>query len=212
MRALLFIGGGILIGVGFTHAEATVAAEKRATVKLIEEVESHKRVINMAAESFLQDQMEGPFPTEEDLDRNKIAMPDMDGPDTSADAITVGGEMTVTTSISAITPSADYLAAARDYQQPVETSTPLIPVEYITEDDYHEEDGRAKEQILIHMGGDGEPLFVNEGVMLPDWQELISPNILVDLYQRVPPGSEERVLYVRNHRNDTDYEVIQEIP
>lgn len=201
MRALMFLGGGLLLGVGFVHAEATVTAEKRAQKNFEEQLESHKRVLQRAAEDFLAREVEAPAATEEDLD----------GPDTSANAIRVGGEMTVETKLSDLTPSADYLKTARDYTTGVNLSPSIETVQYITEDEYDEEDGRAKEQILIHMG-DNEPLFINEGIIVSNWKELISPNILVDMYQRCPPGTENRVLYVRNNRNDTDYEVIQEIP
>jgi hypothetical protein len=214
MRGLLFLGGGLLLGVGFAHTEAAVIAEKRAQERFDEQLESHKRVLQMATEDFLGREVDGPFDTEADLfdengkdERQRFLDAAEDGPD----AIKVGGEIIIETKLSDLTPSADYLATARDYSGPTGPSVELSGVEYITEDEYGEEDGRAKEQILIHMGAD-EPLFINEGIIVPDWRELISPNILVDMYQRVPPGTENRVLYVRNNRNDTDYEVIQEIP
>ncbi len=223
MRALLYLGGGLLIGAGFVHAEATVTAEKRAQEKFDEQLASHKRVLEMAAEKFLLDQIDGPYETEFDLDpeANRIAMPNMDAPfvhpmdrrmdeaDKSEDAIRVGGEMTVETKLSDLTPSVDYLKHAREYAQSP-TAAPVSEVSYISEDEYNEEDGRAKEQLLIHMGPDG-PMFINEGIVTQDWAELVSPNILVDMYQMISPG-EDRVLYVRNTRTDTDYEVIQEIP
>jgi len=46
---------------------------------------------------------------------------------------------------------------------------------------------------------------------IEDWYELIGDDILRQFYQRVPVGGEP-VLYVRNHRRDEDYEVVQVIP
>lgn len=202
MRSLLFLGGGILIGAGLVHAEARVYAEKQAAEKLKEEIASHKRVLEMAAENFLAERVsEAPVETEAELDQ--------DAADTSDDSIKVGGEMVQETSLSSVTPSAEYLKVAADYSE-ISVNDPIVPVQYISSDDYDEEDGRAKEQILIHMG-EGEPLFICEGIVQPDWKSLISPNILVDMYSMCPPGT-EKILYVRNHLTDTDYEVIQEIP
>lgn len=191
------VGSGIIAGVSLAWGEAARRAEKKANERVIEEVAQHKRVIEMAAESYLNRknaETDGPFETEEELDE----------PDTLDDAIKVGGQMTVETQIAP-----DYLQHARDYSD-MPLASPVRELEYITEDEYTEEDGRDKEQILIHMG-ETEPLFVSAGVVVPNWHELISPNILVDMYQRCPPGT-DKVLYVRNNRNDTDYEVIQEIP
>lgn len=197
---LLFLGGGILIGSGFTWLEARRQAQISARKEFDEQLEMHKRVLNSAAEDFLTRELDGPFNTEEDLD----------GPDTSSDAVRVGGEMIAETALSDMTPTVDYLSKARVYSE-VQLSNNVSPVSYISEDEFHEEDGRAKEQILIHMGED-EPLFISEGIVIPNWRELISPNILVDMYQRLTPDVENRVLYVRNAMTDTDYEVIQEIP
>lgn len=213
MRSLLFIGGGILLGVGFVHAEATVSAEKRAQERFDEALETHKRVLQRAAEDFLAREADGPFETESELVKTdaQAFMDEADGVSIPTPEEQYETGIFVETKLSDLTPSADYLALARDYSTQTGPNAPVVPVTYITEDEFHEEDGRAKEQILIHMG-DGDPLFINEGVVVTNWAELISPNILVDMYQRVPPGTENRVLYIRNAINDTDYEVIQEIP
>jgi hypothetical protein len=196
----MLVGGGLLIGAGLAWGEATRSAEVRANQRVIEEVESHKRVVQRAAELYLAEKADAPAMFEEDLD----------SPDVSEDAVKVGGELTAETPLADITPSVDYLHEARKYSVDQNVSIAELPLEYITEDEFDEEDGNAKEQILIHMGED-EPLFVNDGVVMLDWQTKISPNILVDMYQMCPPGS-EKILYVRNHRNSTDYQVIQEIP
>lgn len=200
MKSLLLVGGGILIGVGLSWGEAYRQTEVAAQERYREQLQSYTRANEMADRLRENWDVEPPAATEQDLD----------AADESNDAIRVGGEMVAETSLSDITPSADYLAAARDYS-PSETAVEALQIEYITEDEFHEEDGNDKEQILIHMG-EQEPLFINNGLVVEDWKELISPNILVDMYQRIPPGTDTRVLYVRNHRLGTDYEVIQEIP
>lgn len=220
MRSLMFLGGGLLIGVGVAWGEATRSAEQRANERIAEEVAMHKRVLEKAAEQYLYNKSEAPAETEDELDEfgrrdgdEKLMSVSMNRPDgldeadTSEDAIKVGGEMTVETPVQEISP--EYLATAHDYSDmPLSQAGPEL--EYITEDEFAEEDGRDKEQILIHMG-ETEPLFITAGVVVPDWSEKISPNILVDMYQKCPPGT-DKVLYVRNHRTDTDYEVVQEIP
>lgn len=199
MRALLFLGGGILIGVGLTYTEAHITTEARMQEEFTESLESHKRVLQTAAEDFLNRESDGPFETEEEL--NETEAPVM-----------VGGDIVMETKVQEVGPGPEYLKAARDYTTAIGDASGVIPLEYISEDDYNEDDGRSKEQILIHMSIEGDPLFMNEGIVLENWKELISPNILVDMYQMIPPNQETKVLYVRNHIVDTDYEVIQEFP
>lgn len=214
MRSLLFLGGGLLIGAGLSWGEATRVAERRANQRVLDEVASHKRVLEKAAEKYLADTVpEGPALTEEELYTHQDpawgGAVDPDEADTSEDAIKVGGEAILTTSITEVGPTTDYLAAAHDYHTS-EMSAPERELEYIEAEEYDEDDGRLKEEILIHMG-ETEPLFISEGLVVMDWSEKISPNVLVDMYQMCPPG-EDKVLYVRNHVNGTDYRVVQEIP
>lgn len=83
-------------------------------------------------------------------------------------------------------------------------------VSYIEEEEYQEDDGRAKEQIVIMMD-EHNPLFLQDGVPIDDWDQKVGDSIIVDFYRLVPPGVEP-VLYVRNHRTDVDYEVVRAEP
>lgn len=194
----MLVGGGILIGVGVSWAEATRQAEIRANERIEDEITSYHRVAKMV-------RSEAPVEDEETL--NGV---DFDG-DTELKIEEPEVVSVRETPLSEVTPGVEYLQAVQEYWTPPNSAIE-VRIEYIDEDTFAEEDGRSKEQILIHMGADAEPLFVNEGVMVVDWQEIIPPTILADMYTRCGPEMDNKVLYVRNHANDTDYEVIQEIP
>lgn len=83
-------------------------------------------------------------------------------------------------------------------------------VSYIEEEEYQDDDGRLKEQILVYMD-EYNPVFTEAGIPIDDWAEKIGDSIIVDFYRLVPPGVEP-VLYVRNHRTGVDYEVIRQEP
>jgi hypothetical protein len=83
-------------------------------------------------------------------------------------------------------------------------------VSYIEEEDYQDEDGRVKYKIDILMD-DQNPVFLMDGQPINDWAERVGDSILVDFYKLVPPGVEP-ILYVRNHKTDEDYEVVQVTP
>lgn len=81
---------------------------------------------------------------------------------------------------------------------------------YLTVDDYEDDDDRFKGQITILMDGDN-PVFLEEGSQINNWEEKIGTHILRDLYTMIPPG-QPAVLYVRNTATDEDYEVIRDQP
>lgn len=83
-------------------------------------------------------------------------------------------------------------------------------VSYIEEEEYQDDDGRLKEQILVYMD-EYNPVFTEAGIPIDDWAEKIGDSIIVDFYRLVPPGVDP-VLYVRNHRTGVDYEVIRQEP
>jgi hypothetical protein len=191
MRSLLFVGGGILIGAGLTWAEAQFSAEKRAREHYHQQLESHKRVMNLSQTLNEQWVSEAPVKEEHDL--------------------TVGGEMVVEQPIQEAPPEyvQAYVEQANQYADP-DTFVQEASYEFISEDDYAEDDGRAKEIIQVFMG-EGEPYYVQDGMVIEDWAEKIGPNILVAFYQQFPPEFKgDRVLYVRNNQLDEDYEVSQE--
>lgn len=83
---------------------------------------------------------------------------------------------------------------------------------YLEEEDYQDEDDRAKHQITIMPNHEGQPVFVMNDIEIADWEERIGSNILRDFYSMVPPDVVPAVLYVRNNVTQEDYEVIREVP
>lgn len=96
------------------------------------------------------------------------------------------------------------------YHKAVEGVQENPSFELIEEEDFHGDNGRLIAQITITMD-DHNPLFFENGMECKDWEVKIGENILRDFYVLCPPGTAQ-VLFVRNHTNDTDYEVIREMP
>lgn len=223
------LGGGLIFGALLAHAEATSTAEIRSKNRYEEQLELHKRILQRAHEDFLRGQLaEHPVETEDELVVDGIYVYDLQGNKDPrlvelerqdaenraakfllSEDVKVGGEIIAETPIA----PPDYVGTASLYADPGTfiNGEQVLSLEYIEAEDYEEEDGRAKEQITIFMGGD-EPIFVMDGEPIENWAELIGDHILVDFYQRVPPGEQDRVLYVRNHKRDEDYEVWQTVP
>lgn len=199
MRSLLLVGGGLLIGVGLSWGEATRQAEQSAKKRYEEQLEIHKRALDRSGRT-INFTVEGPKETEGELDK----------PDTSEDAITVGGEMIVETPIA----SPDYLAAAATYGERENfVNDTALGMAYIEEEDYEESDGREKEQVLIFMDSDGNARFTINGEEIDNWKELVGEHILVDLYKAgMTDPTGDPILYVRNHQQDVDFEVSRVIP
>lgn len=199
--------GGISIGVGIGTQWARVELDRYYRAKGEEFVSQQYRAMQAAWTD--RQEAETPAKTEADLDHEKldkvldvlqeVAPALMDQADLSPDAIKVGGTATLE--------MAEYNAQAAQYAMP----DMLEGISYITEDDYNEEDGNAKEQITIHLGGE-EPIFIHGDVAISNWEELIGDTILVDFFRKFQPHDTERVLYVRNHRRGEDFEVWQAIP
>ena len=122
-----------------------------------------------------------------------------------------------------VEPEPSDLPTKNPYHTAVEAiSTPLqvfvqgeqnqFGISYINDEDYLDDgDGRFKGRIDIIMRTPEEPLFVMEGEPIDDWEKRLGTSILIDFFTLVPPGAEP-VLYVRNHRTDEDYEVVQVLP
>jgi len=193
MRALMYIGGGILIGVGLAYGEATIRAEKSARERYDEALESHMKAVDFSEELREQWMTEAPAASEEEL--------------------TFNAEGAVLTQESNPLPHGyieEYVEKASVYGDSAHILQPQ-PMEIIDDDQYSEEDGRGKEQIQVFMG-DGEPYFVQDGMVIEDWQEKIGDNILVMFYQNFGPDhAGARVVYVRNHERGEDFEVFQEL-
>ena len=83
-------------------------------------------------------------------------------------------------------------------------------ISYIEEEEYLEDDGRAKYSVTIVMDAHN-PTFFMDGLQIEDWDTRLGASIVVDFLDRVPPGINP-VLYVRNHKTEEDYELTPEHP
>jgi hypothetical protein len=81
----------------------------------------------------------------------------------------------------------------------------------LSEEDYYDEDGRAKEQITM-LYSDGEPMFFMNGAELDtsDAMDMVGSTIVDDMRKSVGEGNP--ILYMRNNQTGTDYEVTFEQP
>lgn len=194
--------GGLAIGFGACRSllEAKIREEMELQVSIIEN--SYEAAIALRDATDHLKNEEGPIHTEVHI---QDANPD--APDYIGEAIKV-------------TPAAQE-PVKNQYHEAVETvATPVdqfvdggvndYGVSYIEDEDYLDEDGRAKTRIDIIMNGE-EPTFLMDGEQIDDWDKRLGDSILVDFYRLVPPGAEP-VLYVRNHRTDEDYEVVRVTP
>lgn len=205
LASVLKVAGGISIGVGIGQQWARLELDRYYRQKGEEFVSQQYRAMQTA---WMNREMETEAPAETEADLVDVLVKEaqsgnvnLDGPDSSADAIVVGGEAVLAEQAQA------YIQQAAEYAGP----TMLDGITYITEDEYgDEDDGFAKEQITIYLqAGNEEPIFVNGGDTITNWSELIGETILVDFFRLIPPQETERVLYVRNHGRSEDYEVFQ---
>jgi hypothetical protein len=207
MRSLLLVGGGILIGVGLSYTEATIRAEKKireAEADLWNQWVSNLEPL-MEAESPAETEMHLIHPNCFDSMGNRLYEP-------PEEELTFSPEGSILEQEQTLPPGyvEEYVQKAAVYGD----SAHMVqsqPMEIIDDEQYSEEDGRAKEQIQVFMG-EGEPYFVQDGMVIEDWQEKIGDNILVMFYQNFTPDhTEPRVIYVRNNDRGEDFEVLQEM-
>lgn len=205
MRTAWFLGGlgvGLIVGATLTFLEANFSAELKARNRYDEMLDLHRRMLDR--NSTLNQDVKIEEPVEEEFDLNEYSF--------QGEEITVGGDIVVETPIAEEPIDFEYVNRVVEYNESdvfVNGTSPWS-LEYIDAETYEEDDGRGKEQITILMGLD-EPIFLMDGEQIDNWEELIGGDILKEFYQRVPPGV-DRVLYVRNHRRDEDYEVVQDTP
>lgn len=83
-------------------------------------------------------------------------------------------------------------------------------ISYIEDEEFLEDDGRAKHSVTIVMDAHNPTFFMN-GELIEDWDVRLGASIVKDFLDRVPPGIDP-VLYVRNHKTEEDYELTPEHP
>lgn len=192
MRSALFVGGGILIGAGLAWADAHIWLEKRKREVEAEGDLTVLRTLEAIGKSSMGQQAESPAETEDELTFNA------EGAVLTQDNPLPEGYIEEYVEKAAVYGDSAHMVQAQ-------------PMEIIDDDQYSEEDGRAKEQIQVFMG-DGEPYFVQDGMVIEDWKEKIGDNIMVMFFQNFPPDyTEPRVIYIRNHERGEDFEILQEM-
>lgn len=196
IASALKVLGGISIGVGIGQQWARVELDRYYRKKGEEFVSQQYRAMQDAF--MAREKGESPVEHEHELETG-IGGIDITVPDEWVKEVeTTGGE--------AVLEPDEYQKATADYMVPGVTNS----IAYISEDEYNEDDGNAKEQITIFLqAGQEEPLFVLGGDTIQNWSELIGDTILVDFFRMFAPTETERVLYVRNHERGEDYEVFQ---
>lgn len=216
------VAGGVGIGgiVGFLAGMASI--EKKVREEYVEANASYRRAVDLARERPVTNVFNQYKDTVKEKDELEVA----EGKDPFEKL--VGGPQvyeapedgTIMTSPVQITP-VDQEPVKNDYHKAIEAvDTPTevfvdggvndYGVSYIEEEEYHEEDGFEKSQIILMMD-EHNATFFEGGQKIHDWDEKLGDSIIVDFYKHVPPGVPQ-VLYVRNHRTGTDYEVIKETP
>ena len=99
------------------------------------------------------------------------------------------------------------LTAVERFLDEVASTVSENGISYIEEEEFMEDDGRSKERVDF-MIDTNLPYFFIDGVQVDNWTELLGGSLLADFWTLTPPG-DGAVFYVRNHLNNTDYEVIQ---
>lgn len=203
MKNLAYLAGGALVGFGvayvsleakFREAYKQKQEDLENTFKFVQQMRNEaSTVAKVINDSYLPAS-----------DENVIKFPEM--VHNEEGAIMVSPE-------SLDTPN-DYHKAISAVETPIEVfvdgGVNDYGISYIEEEEYQDDDGRLKEQILIYMD-EHNPIFTMNGEPIDDWDKRIGDSILVDFYKLVPPGIDP-ILYVRNHRTDVDYEVVRAEP
>lgn len=228
VRLVVAVAGGFISGAALGALTTYAILEEKLQKKYEESVSSMQRVMEMTqtetpeaavaelkqvgetmeqVEDYLQN-----FTIKDLTDEQIIALGNQQ--DIEVTVSPQAGELIVTSPDPIEVPDNDYQKAIAATDTPVELFVDGgindYGVSYLEEEDYLDEDGRFKGKIDILMDG-MNPIFVMDGQQIDDWDKRLGDSILVDFYRLVPPGV-DRILYVRNHRTDEDYEVVWVTP
>ena len=194
-------GAGTLIGIGL----GTLMVEDKLKKEYVEANASFRRALEAA-----RIDAETPAIDEKELDEPLFLVKhddngfSMDSPVEIEKVNLVDGRGKVVTSI-------EEGPKKNPYHQAVEATSPQIYASYaeLEEEDYYEEDGRAKEQITM-IYDNGVPRFFQSGEEIEDWMERVGGTVVDDMREAVRGGNP--VLWIRNNQTDVDYEVLFEQP
>lgn len=189
-------GAGTIIGVGLGR----VLVEKKLQEKYNHAVAAHWRVVQA-----VKIDAETPELNEEDLIHVHQR-----GEGTTLE----GGEVKIPEQ-----PVADNITklpqTSNPYHTAVQQSSQGVSVyasyAELSEEDYQEDDGRAKEQLTM-VYSDNEPMFFMNGMEIPasEAMDMVGSTIVDDMRKTVGEG--RPYLWVRNNQTDVDYEVVFEQP
>lgn len=197
MRAWVGALGAFVAGTGLGVIYASVTIEAKVRREYEESAAMRERAYDLA-EKYAP---EAETPEEEELDTPlEIDLSSIESPDQGV-----------------FTGTIDYKPLeSNPYHTPPQildeqgSEVELQMIQYIDEEEYREDDGRAK--VLLTFVGDGTDVhFFEDGVQIDDWKDRIGESFLVD-FQRLVPYQGDPVVFVRNQRSDEDFEVIREMP
>lgn len=196
-------GAGTLIGIGV----GTLLVEDKLKKEYKEATASHWRAVQAA-----KIDAETPALTEEDL---ITIRPRGEGVALEGSAIIVPTEEITTTVEAKTLADVTHLPQTNNpYHQAVhQTASAGVYASYaeLSEEDFQEEDGRAKEQITM-LFSDGEPIFFMNGAELDvsDAMDMVGSTIVDDMREAVREGNP--FVWRRNNQTEVDYEVVFEQP
>lgn len=211
---LMAFAGGVLVGFGTAY----LALEDRFGEKYAEMANANKRAYEMASSMRAVDE----------IDHNEVAVSEPSWADHTGEIVREIKEMKLhsvsldstpnifggTIEINAESVKNDYHKAIEAVETPHETfisgGVNDYGVSYLEEEEYHTENGWDKLQIDIMMNDDN-PIFLMDGQPIDDWAERVGDSILLDMFKLCPPGAPP-ILYVRNHKDEVDYEVVRVEP
>lgn len=211
ITALSAFGAGIGIGI----AVGAVLTEEKIREEYKESAKAYRKAMEMAKdiESHAPQQSEEPQLLSQVKVEGLSLAPSGMGTITHIDGepVNVGG-VSLEPTLAETNPYHKAVAAKEtDTQLFVEGGVNDYGVSYIEEEDFNDEDGRTKTTVNYYISDNQEPVFLVNGEQMHDWDEHLGDSIVVDFYQLIPPGAPD-ILYVRNHKTDSDYEVVFGIP
>lgn len=208
-QRVLDILGGILIGGGVGAIATKYLLENKLHEEYIAQVGSMRRALEAARIDAVT-----PVATEEELEGDVTL--ERENTEDAGVVFTGGGEILAPALVSVpdvpVQPDEDLLKEEGDRPNPywtaVNSDGPSFTM--LEEEDYYEEDGRLKEQ-LVMIFAEGHPTFFAEGQSIDDWKDRVGTSVVDDM-RKEAERSGSPVLYIRNNKTDIDYEVIFEQP
>lgn len=214
MRYWVGVTSALALGGLVGYVVGVVATEEKAKQKYVEASASMRRAVELAKN--LPEKAEAPAETEEELLEETLE--EIAHTPVNPIAVLSGFEVNVTDMKGLGKPTMPDVNPYHVAMNAVETDQELFieggvndyGVSYIEEEEYDEDDGRTKYHV-DYIPGDTGAVFVMGGHPIDDWAERLGESIIVDFFRFVPPGAAP-ILYVRNHKTDEDYEVVQGSP